>query len=91
MSDNQQGKDYKNKLWHKSIESMDNDLALMVVLAGFSKDPERLSKIFSVACQLMTERELKGSKLSDYEKKAMETATFTFAALIKNKPNEPVS
>ena len=91
MSDNQQGKDYKNKLWHKSIESMDKDLALMVILAGLSKDPDRLSKMFSVACQIMSERGMTDSKLTDLERKAMETATFTFAALIKNKPNEPVS
>ena len=75
---------YQNKLMHESIETMDDDLALIVVLSGISNNPKKIIRSFSLASQLMTEREMKKESMTPYDKKLLETTTYTFASLFRN-------
>lgn len=75
---------FEYKILHQSIKRMDDDLALQVVLSGLSNDPKRIIQQFSVASQLMVIRLTKEETLTDYEKKVLETTSYTFSGIYKN-------
>lgn len=75
---------FEYKLLHQSIEKMDDDLALLVVLSGLSNDPKKIIKQFSVASQIMITRLNNKETLTEYEKKLLETTSYTFSGIYKN-------
>lgn len=78
-------KAFEQKLMKETLEKMDEDLAIQVVLSAISLDYKKVLKQFSMACELMSKRSYENkTDLSDYDRKYLETATYTYSGIQKN-------